>query len=42
MLNVYSKNSRPKKAIDAIIAATADYPEKTLKKWQKIITAPMS
>ncbi|MEL2239713.1 helix-turn-helix domain-containing protein [Leclercia adecarboxylata] len=39
MLNVYCKNSRPEKAIDAIIAATADYPNKTLKKWQKIITA---
>jgi len=30
MLNIYSRNSRPEKAIDAIIAATADYPEKTL------------
>ncbi|AUU84733.1 helix-turn-helix domain-containing protein [Leclercia adecarboxylata] len=39
MLNVYCKNNRPKKAIDALVAATADYPEKTLKKWQKIITA---
>ncbi len=39
MLNIYSRNSRPEKAIDAIIAATADYPEKTLKKWQKVITA---
>jgi len=39
MLNIYSRNSRPEKAIDAIIAATADYPEKTLKKGQKVITA---
>ena len=39
MLSIYSAIGRPQKAIDAIIAATADYPEKTLKKWQKIITA---
>lgn len=39
MLSIYGTNCRPQKAIDAIIAATADYPEKTLKKWQKIITA---
>nr|WP_242685359.1 hypothetical protein [Leclercia sp. 29361] len=39
MLSIYGINSRPQQAIDAIIAATADCPEKTLKKWQKIITA---
>ena len=39
MLNLYCENRRPEKAIDTIIAATADYPEKTLKKWQKVITA---
>ncbi|MFY9997699.1 MAG: helix-turn-helix domain-containing protein [Leclercia sp.] len=39
MLSIYSKNIRPQKAMDAIVAATADFPDKTLKKWQKIITA---
>ncbi|MEG1209688.1 MAG: helix-turn-helix domain-containing protein [Leclercia sp.] len=39
MLSIYSKNTRPQKAMDAIIAATAGFPEKTLNKWHKIITA---
>ncbi|MFO3903479.1 helix-turn-helix domain-containing protein [Enterobacter hormaechei] len=39
MLSIYGTNSRPQQAIEAIIAATAHCPEKTLKKWQKIITA---
>ncbi|WP_333850358.1 helix-turn-helix domain-containing protein [Leclercia sp.] len=39
MLSAYIENSRPDKAIAPIIAATAHYPERTLKKWQKIITA---
>jgi len=39
MLSIYSKNSRPQQAMDAIVAATAGCPERTLKKWQKIITA---
>ncbi|MEB6379145.1 helix-turn-helix domain-containing protein [Leclercia adecarboxylata] len=39
MLSIYSKNNRPQQAMDAIVAATAECPEKTLKKWQKIITA---
>lgn len=42
MLSIYGKNCRPQEAIDAIIAATAEYPEKTLKKWQKIITADVN
>ncbi len=39
MLSIYGKNCRPTQAMDAIIAATAIFPEKTLKKWQKINTA---
>lgn len=39
MLSIYIKDNRPQRAMDAIVAATADFPEKTLKKWQKIITA---
>ncbi|WP_285128226.1 helix-turn-helix domain-containing protein [Leclercia adecarboxylata] len=42
MLSIYGKNCRPQEAIDAIVAATAEYPEKTLKKWQKIITADVN
>lgn len=42
MLSIYGKNCRPQEAIDAIIAATAEYPEKTLKKWRKIITADVN
>ena len=42
MLSIYGKNCRPQEAIDAIIAATAEYPEKPLKKWQKIITADVN
>ncbi len=39
MLSIYGNNCRPQQAIEAIIAATADCPEKTLKKWQKIVTS---
>ena len=39
MLSIYSKNIRPQQAIEAIVAATANFPEKTLKKWQKIVTS---
>lgn len=39
MLSIYSKNIRPQQAMDAIVAATTGCPERTLKKWQKIITA---
>jgi len=39
MLSIYGKNCRPTQAMDAIIAATDGFPEKTLKKWQKVNTA---
>lgn len=39
MLSIYSKKCRPQQAMEAIVAATAECPEKTLKKWQKITSA---
>ncbi len=39
MLNTYIEKLRPNAEVDAIIAATACFPERTLKKWQKITFA---
>ncbi|MEH0885935.1 helix-turn-helix domain-containing protein [Enterobacter sp. UNJFSC 003] len=39
MLSIFGKSTRPHHEMDSIIAATAGYEEKTLKKWQKISTA---
>lgn len=36
MLSIYGKSIRPQQAIDAIVAATVEYPERTFKKWQKL------
>ena len=38
MLSIYSKNIRPQQELDAIIAATEGFEEKTLRKWQRIST----
>ncbi|MBN6043743.1 helix-turn-helix domain-containing protein [Citrobacter sp. ku-bf4] len=38
MLSIYSKNIRPQEELDAIIAATEGFEEKTLRKWQRIST----
>ncbi len=38
MLSIYSKNSRPKDELDAIIAVTEGFEERTLRKWQRIST----
>lgn len=38
MLSIYGKKIRPHDEMNAIIAATSGYEEKTLKKWQKIST----
>ena len=38
MLSIYSKNSRPQEELDAIIAATEGFEERTLRKWQRIST----
>ena len=39
MLSIYGSSLRPQEDVEAIINATATFPEKTLKKWQKIRTA---
>lgn len=38
MLSIYGKNSRPQAELDAIIAATEGFEERTLRKWQRIST----
>lgn len=38
MLSIYSKNSRPQAELDALIAATEGFEERTLRKWQRIST----
>lgn len=38
MLSIYSKKNRPQEELDAIIAATEGYEEKTLRKWQRLST----
>ncbi|WP_336218756.1 helix-turn-helix domain-containing protein [Citrobacter amalonaticus] len=38
MLSTYCKNIRPQEELNAIIAATEGYEEKTLRKWQRIST----
>ena len=39
MLSSYVSSLRPQAEVESIVAATAAYPERTLKKWQKIILA---
>lgn len=39
MLSIYGKKLRPQQEMEAIISATSDYEERTLKKWQKITTS---
>lgn len=39
MLSIYAKKLRPQNEMNAIIAATSGFEEKTLKKWQKISTS---
>lgn len=36
MLSIYVNKLRPQAEVDAIVAATAAFPERTLKKWQKV------
>jgi hypothetical protein len=36
MLSIYASNLRPQAEVESIVAATSEYPERTLKKWQKI------
>lgn len=38
MLSIYSEKNRPQEELDAIIAATEGYEEKTLRKWQRLST----
>ena len=38
MLTIFGKSTRPHNEMAAIIEATSDYEEKTLRKWQKIST----
>lgn len=38
MLSIYGNKLRPQRELDAINAAFSHYPEKILKKWQKITT----
>ena len=39
MISIYAKKIRPQNEMNAIIAATSGFEEKTLKKWQKISTS---
>ncbi len=36
MLSIYASNLRPQPEVDAIVSATASFPERNIKKWQKI------